>query len=68
MSLLTACPSVTRVDPVSRTLLVQGNGEHLLDDVLACLSSHRVHVTGVQSQSATLEDVFLRLTGHSVRN
>jgi hypothetical protein len=35
---------------------------------LACLTTHRVHVTGVQSQSASLEDVFLRLTGHSIRN
>ena len=67
-ALLTACRSVARVETASRTLLVHGSGEGLLDDVLECLSTHRVHVTGVQSQSATLEDVFLRLTGHSVRN
>ena len=67
-ALLTACRSVTRVEAASRTLLVHGSGESLLDDVLECLATHRVHVTAVQSQLATLEDVFLRLTGHSVRN
>ena len=67
-ALLTACRSVARVDTASGTLLVHGSGEGVLDDVLECLSTHRVHVTGVQSQASTLEDVFLRLTGHSVRN
>ena len=67
-SLLAACPSVVRVEPMARTLLVHGTGDDLLDDVLACLATHRVHVTGVQSQAATLEDVFLRLTGHLVRS
>jgi ABC-2 type transport system ATP-binding protein len=67
MALLAACQAVTRVDQASPMLLVHGSGDALLDDVLGCLSTHRVHVTGVQSQSATLEDVFLRLTGHSVR-
>jgi len=67
VGLLTACRSVTRVEASSRTLLVHGSGDGLLDDVLECLTTHRVHVSGVQSQAATLEDVFLRLTGHSVR-
>jgi ABC-2 type transport system ATP-binding protein len=67
-SLLAACPAVVNVETAARTLLVHGTGDDLLDDVLACLSTHRVHVTGVQSQAATLEDVFLRLTGHVVRS
>ncbi|WP_291983652.1 ABC transporter ATP-binding protein [Luteitalea sp.] len=67
-SLLAACRSVTRVDPGAQGVLVHGNDEDLLDDVLACLSTNGLHVTGVQSQTATLEDVFLRLTGHSIRS
>jgi ABC-2 type transport system ATP-binding protein len=66
--LLSACAPVARVEVTRQVLLVHGQGDGLLDDVLACLATHRVHVTGVQSQSATLEDVFLRLTGHSIRN
>jgi ABC-2 type transport system ATP-binding protein len=66
--LLSTCAPVARVEATRQVLLVHGQGDGLLDDVLACLATHRVHVTGVQSQSATLEDVFLRLTGHSIRN
>ncbi len=67
-SLLAACDTVTHVDVGSHSLLVHGSDDRLLDDVLMSLSVHGVHVTGVQSQSATLEDVFLRLTGQSIRN
>jgi ABC-2 type transport system ATP-binding protein len=67
--LLAGCRSVSRVEPgAGRSLLVHGATEDLLDDVLACLTINGVHVTGVQSQTATLEDVFLRLTGHSIRS
>jgi ABC-2 type transport system ATP-binding protein len=68
-TLLAGCRSVSRVEPgAGRSLLVHGATEDLLDDVLACLTINGVHVTGVQSQTATLEDVFLRLTGHSIRS
>jgi ABC-2 type transport system ATP-binding protein len=66
--LLRACRSVTRIERHERALHVHGESDDLLDEVLACLARHAVHVTGVQSHSATLEDVFLRLTGHSIRN
>jgi ABC-2 type transport system ATP-binding protein len=66
--LLGRCRSVRQVEPRSGgALLVHGDGDALLDDVLACLTTNAIHVTGVQSQTATLEDVFLRLTGHSIR-
>ena len=64
---LGACPSVRRVERIDRAWLVHGEGDGLLDEVLACITSHRVHVTDVHSRAATLEDVFLRLTGHAVR-
>jgi ABC-2 type transport system ATP-binding protein len=73
-ALLAGCRSVSRVEPsphggrAGRSLVVHGTTEDLLDDVLACLTTNGVHVTGVQSQTATLEDVFLRLTGHSIRS
>ena len=74
-ALLAGCRSVSRVEPgpqggtrAGRSLLVHGATDDLLDDVLACLTTNGVHVTGVQSQTATLEDVFLRLTGHSIRS
>jgi ABC-2 type transport system ATP-binding protein len=36
--------------------------------VLACLSSHGVRVTGLSTPQARLEDVFLQLTGRSLRD
>ncbi len=67
--LLAACRSVSRVEQgAAMSLLVHGDADELIDDVMACLSVNGVHVTGLQSRTATLEDVFLRLTGHSVRN
>ncbi len=65
--LLGACGSVQRVERAGRALLVHGAGDDLLDDVVRCLAQHRIHATDLQSRSASLEDVFLRLTGHRVR-
>ena len=66
--LLAACAGVQRVERRERALLAHGRDDELLDRVIACLALHGIHVTGVQSQSATLEDVFLRVTGHSLRD
>ena len=68
-TLLSACRSVTGVEAAGAgAWLVRGTGPDFLDDVLACLTTNGVHVRAVQSQVATLEDVFLRLTGHSIRD
>ncbi|BCS33102.1 multidrug ABC transporter ATP-binding protein [Luteitalea sp. TBR-22] len=67
-ALLAACRSVTRVEPVAGGCTAHGASSDFLDDVLACLSTNGVHVVALQSQVATLEDVFLRLTGHSIRD
>jgi ABC-2 type transport system ATP-binding protein len=36
--------------------------------VIQCLSEHRIKVTEFRTELANLEDVFLRLTGHSIRD
>ncbi len=65
--LLGACRSVRHVERGDGTLLVHGTGSDLLDDVVRCLAQHDVRVSDLQSRTASLEDVFLRLTGHAVR-
>ena len=68
-ALLAGCRSVTSVTAAGAAAWdVHGTSPEFLDDVLGCLSTNGVHVTAVQSQAATLEDVFLRLTGHSLRD
>ncbi len=65
--LLGACRSVRLVERGDRTLLVHGTSADLLDEVVRCLAEHDVRISDLQSRTASLEDVFLRLTGHAVR-
>ena len=65
-ALLTACRSVARVEHgVTDAARPRHAATACSTTCSRAWPTHRVHVTGVQSQSATLEDVFLRLTGHS---
>ena len=36
--------------------------------VIRCIAENRMRVTDFRTERSTLEDVFLRLTGHSIRN
>jgi ABC-2 type transport system ATP-binding protein len=59
------------VDGVSRRdgrVTIRGRGDGLVTDVIQCVSEHRIRVTDFRSVSPTLEDVFLTVTGHSMRD
>ncbi len=45
-----------------------GTGEEFVSDVIACLSEQHIRVTDFRTILPTLEDVFLKLTGHSIRD
>jgi ABC-2 type transport system ATP-binding protein len=47
---------------------IRGRGEDLVTQVIQCLAEHRVRVTDFRTEAPTLEDVFLRLTGHGIRD
>ncbi len=47
---------------------IRGRGEELVARVIRCLAEHRMEVTDFRTERSTLEDVFLKLTGHSIRN
>jgi ABC-2 type transport system ATP-binding protein len=36
--------------------------------VIGCVSEHRIHVAEFRTVLPTLEDVFLKLTGHRIRD
>jgi ABC-2 type transport system ATP-binding protein len=57
--------SITREGP---RFVVQGTGADFVTDVIGCLSEHRLRVTDFRTVQPTLEDVFLKLTGHSMRD
>ncbi len=57
--------AVTRAD--DGVLTVQGNAADLMTGVIQCLADHRIRVTDFQTVVPTLEDVFLKVTGHTIR-
>src|SRR5580698_685155 len=65
LSAIRAVESVTRQD--SR-FTIQGRGDDFVTEVIQCLSENRIRVTDFRTILPNLEDVFLKLTGHSIRD
>ena len=59
---------VTAVTANNGRLTIQGTGEDLVMEVIRCLSEERIRVTDFRTVVPNLEDVFLKLTGHSIRD
>jgi len=62
-ALLTALPDVEQVEHEGPHLVVTGRGD-LLNDVVLTLAQVNVRAQDLSFVSSTLEDAFLRLTGH----
>ena len=63
--------SIAGVESIVRQdgrLTLHGRGDRFISAVIDCLSESRIHVTDFRTVHPTLEDVFLRLTGHSIRD
>jgi ABC-2 type transport system ATP-binding protein len=63
-----AIPRVTAVTGQDRRFTILGRGDELVTDVIHCLSENRIRVTDFRTELPNLEDVFLKLTGHSIRD
>jgi ABC-2 type transport system ATP-binding protein len=48
-------------------ITIRGRGDDLVSAVITCLSENRIRVTDFRTILPSLEDVFLKLTGHSIR-
>ena len=62
---------IARVEAVTRQdtrFTIRGLGDGFVTDVIECLSEHRMRVTEFRTVLPSLEDVFLKLTGHSIRD
>jgi ABC-2 type transport system ATP-binding protein len=64
---LRAVPGVLRVTRAGSEVTLTGRGEELISSVIECVSERRIRVRDFRTVVPTLEDVFLTLTGHSVR-
>jgi ABC-2 type transport system ATP-binding protein len=62
-ALLTALPEVDRLEHQGDRIVVSGTGD-LLNAVISALATAGTEAKDAQLESATLEDAFVRLTGH----
>jgi ABC-2 type transport system ATP-binding protein len=60
-------PGVESVTGADMRFTIRGRGDDLVTDVIHCLSEHRIRVTDFRTILPNLEDVFLKLTGRSIR-
>jgi ABC-2 type transport system ATP-binding protein len=64
---LRALPGVEVSRSEDSVLTVRGDGAELMTSVIQCLADGQIRVTDFQTVVPTLEDVFLKLTGHTIR-
>ncbi len=48
--------------------VIDGRGEGFITEVIQCLAEHQLKVGDFRTAQPTLEDVFLKLTSHSIRD
>jgi ABC-2 type transport system ATP-binding protein len=63
--------AIPRVDSVIGTdfrFTIHGKGDDFVTEVIQCLSENRIRVTDFRTVLPNLEDVFLKLTGRSIRD
>ena len=63
-----AIPRVEAVTCIDLQFTIRGRGDDLVTEVIHCLSENRIRVTDFRTILPNLEDVFLKLTGHSIRD
>ncbi|MFN8570807.1 MAG: ABC transporter ATP-binding protein [Gemmatimonadaceae bacterium] len=63
-----AMPQTAGVERDGPRHTIRGIGEDFVTEVIQCVSEHRMRVTDFRTVLPTLEDVFLKLTGHSIRD
>ncbi len=61
-------PHLISLERQGSRFTLHGTGEEFVSDVIACLSEQRLRVTDFRTVLPSLEDVFLKLTGHSIRD
>jgi ABC-2 type transport system ATP-binding protein len=62
-----AIPRVEAVVCTDSRFTIRGRGDDFVTEVIHCLSEHRIRVTDFRTILPNLEDVFLKLTGRSIR-
>jgi ABC-2 type transport system ATP-binding protein len=61
-------PQVDEVACKDLRFIIRGHGDELVTDLIRCISENRMRVTDFRTILPNLEDVFLKVTGHSIRD
>ena len=61
-------PRVKDVTCQDLRFTIQGTGDDFVTEVIRCVSENGIRVTDFRTVLPNLEDVFLKLTGHSIRD
>jgi ABC-2 type transport system ATP-binding protein len=61
-------PNVTRVEPNGEKVVVHGKTNHVVVDVVTLLVSKGYRFRDLRTEQPNLEDVFMALTGHEMRD
>ncbi|MEI6666571.1 MAG: ABC transporter ATP-binding protein [Acidobacteriota bacterium] len=61
-------PSLRSATSDGSTHTIDGAGDDFATDVISVIAREGIHVRGFRTELPTLEDVFLKLTGHGVRD
>jgi len=61
-------PGIASVTHEGDTYRLRGTGDRFVTDVIHAIASEGIHVTGFRTEYPNLEDVFLKLTGHGIRD
>jgi len=61
-------PQVQSVSAQGVHVTIRGRGDDLVTQVIQCLAEHRIRAIDFRAELPTLEDVFLKLTGHVIRD
>ena len=62
-----AIPGVEAVVCSGSQFTIRGRGDDLVTEVIHCLSENQIRVTDFRTVLPNLEDVFIKLTGHTIR-
>jgi ABC-2 type transport system ATP-binding protein len=66
--MLRMMPQVEEVSCNGLRFTIRGRGDDFVTEVIRCMSENRIQVTDFRTILPNLEDVFLKLTGHSIRD
>ncbi len=65
---LTGDPSVQSVESEGQTHTLHGQGDDFVTHIIGLVAREGIRVSGFRTEMPTLEDVFLKLTGHGIRD